>query len=108
MAKSRDNRSSKQRVSGGKEIQKNLAGARTSGNVGAKVSDGAGTRSRATLPPETLGMKAPKVGLPPEATAIASKTMEVPSSDTPLITIEPWDYSRDTKLGRDKRPSGGG
>jgi hypothetical protein len=45
-------------------------------------------------------MKAPEATLPKEALAMASPTPPVPSADTPLFTVEPWDYARDRKLGR--------
>lgn len=83
-------------------------GPRTSSNAGkvgewstpSASDDNAGTRSRANLPPDTMAMKAPEAKLPPAAESLAADVLPVPSADTPLFTVEPWDYARDRKFGR--------
>lgn len=90
-----------QKMDAGRKGPREDYGPRTSANVGASVSDdNAGTKSRADLPPSTKAMKSPEATLPKEALAMASPTPPVPSADTPLMTVEPWDYARDRKLGR--------
>lgn len=109
MAKSRHNRSGQRRLVDATRQPSAERGPKVSHNVGARVSDGAGTRSQAALPPETLGMKAPTHAHKPEVTEMKSKTMAVPSAETPLIgVVTPWDYARDSKAGRDTRPKGDG
>lgn len=76
-------------------------GPRTSKNAGGSVSDdNAGTRSKASLPPETTAMAAPALDLPSDVSSIASDVLPLPSADTDLYTVSPWDYTRDKKLGR--------
>lgn len=77
----------------------NKIGSKMSGNVGSKVTDGAGSRSRAALPPETVAIRAPKAELPAEAKKMASSTMPVPGvNDAPIKTYMSWDMSRDRGL----------
>jgi hypothetical protein len=74
-------------------------GPRTSGNLGAGVGDGAGTKSRAGLPPETVAMASPKLEMPAGARQIEAKTLPVPGIDDKLIGVhEPWDLERDRKI----------
>ena len=81
----------------------NKLGSKMSGNVGSKVSDGAGTRSRAALPPETVALKAPKAELPKAAESMASSKMPVPgANDAPIKTHMSWDMSRDRGLKESK------
>lgn len=75
-------------------------GPRTSGNIGSNVSDGAGTRSQAGLPPSTIAMSAPTAELPAVATELAAATLPVPDCNTPLFSVEPWDMKRDLKMGK--------
>ena len=78
-------------------------GPKMSGNTGSKVSDGAGTRSRAGLSPETVAIKAPKAELPKAAESMASSKMPVPGANDKLIkTVMPWDLVRDRGLKESK------
>lgn len=71
------------------------------GNIGGSVSDdNAGTRSRANLPPQTTAIKGPEATVPAAVKSLAAGVLPVPSADTPLFTVEPFDYARDRKLGR--------
>jgi hypothetical protein len=84
-------------------------GPKTAGNVGAKADDGAGTRERAGLPPETRAMKAPKAALPAAAQKMASTVLPVPGVDDSLINVvEPWDFQRDRGHGSSRSPKGRG
>jgi hypothetical protein len=92
-------RSAPRKHSAGREQSDADYGGRMAGNVGASVSDGAGTRSRAGLPPATRAMAAPKAELPPAAKALASATLPVPGIDDKLINVhEPWDLERDRAI----------
>ena|SRR5579872_6444565 len=76
-------------------------GPRQSSNIGGSVSDDkSGTRSRASLPPQTTAMKSPEATLPKEALDMSSPTLPVPGAHDKLFTVEPWDVARDRKLGK--------
>lgn len=77
----------------------NAKGPRVSGNVGSKVSDGAGTREQAALPPFTKALKAPEAKLPKAAAKMASAHMPVPGVNSKRVgSHEAWDEARDRKL----------
>lgn len=76
-------------------------GPRTAENAGAVVTDDrAGTKSRADLPPETRAMKAPEAMVPDAVKSLASPVLPVPGCHDKLFTVEPFDYARDRKLGK--------
>jgi len=97
-----------QKMDAGRKGPRQEFGPRTSANShstgeytnGGVSDDNAGTRSRAELPPETMAMKAPDAPLPSDVQGMASDVLPVPTCDTPLFGVTPWDYARDTKLGK--------
>jgi hypothetical protein len=88
-----------EKVTAGRKGDRTGIGPKVAANSGAVVDDGAGTRSRADLPPETKAMKAPEATLPAAALEIRSAVLPLPTTDTALYTVEPYDYARDRKLG---------
>lgn len=84
-------------------------GPKTSGNVGGMADDGAGTRERMALPPETRAIKAPKGELPAGAKAYAATVLPIPGVDDSLINVvETWDFKRDRGFGGSRTPKGRG
>lgn len=73
-------------------------------NVGATVGDdGAGTRSRMGLPPETAALKAPAAEIPAGVQAMAAEVLPLPDANMDpqkLGMVKSWDYARDMKLGK--------
>ncbi len=81
-------------------------GPRKVGRVGSSVSDGAGSRSRAGLPPKTVAL-AEKAELPKGAKEMASPVLPVPGVDDKIIgSVESWDVARDRKLGNTRKGEG--
>lgn len=92
----------------GRKGPREESGPRTSSNSGKvgnwstpSVSDDkAGTRERANLPPETTAMKSPEAKIPAEVMSHAADVLPVPGANDDLMTVTPWDFSRDRKLGK--------